>query len=114
MTTQRSRDVHRADGELVGCLIQSADGLWIPHTVFHAPLGPPQHEERAEEFLLANGLALLAEPWELFLDGHWVTVQLAEVHPGRAIVRCVDYGHPHLFGTLQEWAAPEAATLRRR
>lgn len=68
---------------------------------------------RAEEFLLANGLALLAEPWELFFDGHWVTVELAEVHPGRAIVRCVDYGHPHLFGTLHECPAPEAATLRR-
>lgn len=108
----RTREVYREDGELIGLLRESGD-LWIPCAVFGSALASPRGERAAEEFLLDHGLGYLADRWQLREGDDWVTVQIVEARPLEVTVSYADYGHPALFNSRKTLRDPGPAELRR-
>lgn len=60
-------EVRRDDGELCGYVRAGADA-WSALTVFGAPMGEHDDRSDAEDDVVRNGLAVLAERWTL-VDG---------------------------------------------
>ncbi|QIM16749.1 hypothetical protein G7067_10575 [Leucobacter insecticola] len=110
---QNPTPVLRDAGELLGFL-QPFDDAWTPCTVFGIPIASPRSRAAAEAVLRAHGLSYLADRWEVFQDGAWITVTLVEAKPGEVTVQYADYGHPELFNTRLTLTAPTPEQLRRQ
>lgn len=107
-----SQQIHRSDGELIGELLPTADGQWVPATFFGVPLHTPLDAEKAESFLHAHGLSYLAQPWELLEDGQWLRVQLDEASPERVVAQIIDINRDDLYAQRRILSRPLEGILR--
>ncbi len=103
------------DAELLGYIrpTDGSDNLWAPCTVFDYQLTDASDKHKAEQYLQANGLAVLAEPW-WFHDRErddWFKCDIVEAHKDKVRVRIADYGHPEIHQYLVI-DAPSRTTLR--
>lgn len=101
------------DDELMGYLVHD-QSQWSACTVFGYTLATFATRPEAREYLLANGLAVLADDWE-FLDddGEWYKCGLIEAKPDHITARITDYGHPDVqkIFTIEN---PGSASVRYR
>lgn len=85
------QEVFRDDGELLGRVVPQAGG-WLPTTTFGGALGDVAEHDDAVDVVRQRGLAALADPWWVRLDGSevWHEARLLEVRPGRLRIRWTD------------------------
>jgi hypothetical protein len=87
----------REDGELLGWIHPVGED-WTAVDVLGRAVSDADDWLVAEEALEAHGLAWLADPWVLEVDGHPTRVRIVEVIPerdgvpGRIVVKADDYG----------------------
>ena len=100
-------------GELVGLLLPTQDGCWVPATVFGAALGPAADQAVAESLVREHGLSSLAERWWVRTSGEpWREAWLLEVKSDRVRLRWSD---PMLMQTGPgEWVRLADAEVQRR
>ncbi|GAA1481483.1 hypothetical protein GCM10009624_19230 [Gordonia sinesedis] len=91
-------DAHHP-GELVGYLVPDgdtaadADGLVVPVNLLGYPLSEATDSDSAAQILGVDGLASLADRWELHRAGsHPLRVSIVEVDARRVVVQGFDYG----------------------
>jgi imidazolonepropionase-like amidohydrolase len=78
------------DNEIMGYLLLTGTG-WQPLTVFHAALGDPTTQQKAEDIVRRDGLASLSEPWWIEHEpGEWREARLLEAQPHRVRIRWAD------------------------
>ena len=78
-------------GELVGLVLPTDDGRWVPATVFGAALAPAVDEVLAESLVREHGLSSLAEKWWVRTAGEpWREAWLLEVKSDRLRLRWSD------------------------
>jgi imidazolonepropionase-like amidohydrolase len=84
-------EVTREDGELLGYAVPLAGG-WQATTVFGAALGPVTSQEDAIELLRTEGLASLADLWQVRTVDRpdWREARLTEVQPDRLRLHWAD------------------------
>lgn len=111
-TNDSATPVFRDDGELVGLLIPDGEQV-APCTVFGFQIGHSRPSADAAEFLLTEGLGILAEPWEMYENGQWLNVRILEANPTSVTVTFADYGQPELFGTRRKLDVPVGDILRK-
>ncbi len=102
------------DDELLGFLVP--DGLrFTPVTVFGYSIAAPADREDAEETLNRLGLSYLAERWTLHREGQApIQVEVVEASPQRVVVKNVDFGSDHEYGTRFTLDAPVDGRLTLR
>lgn len=106
--------VHRPeDDELMGFIIQDKS-QWNACTVFGYSLAAFASRQEARDYLLANGLAVLADDWQFRdSDDEWYKCGLIEAKPDHITARITDYGHPDVqkIFTIQN---PDSTSVRYR
>ncbi|GAA3638836.1 hypothetical protein GCM10022200_22740 [Microbacterium awajiense] len=121
MTTTDWTPHRREDGELLGWIRPDGED-WVAVDLLGRAASDAGDWLDAEEALEASGLAWLAEPWMLELDGaDAVRVKIAEVvppgeqAPGRVVVHTDDFGAIDAPVTRYElpWPAPGALRPKR-
>lgn len=106
--------VYRAeDHELMGNIVNAADDLWVPSTIFGYPLAEPMPKGDAVRFLQNNGLQLLISGWELKDDDEWYKCEIIESKPDVITVKITDFGHPNAHNTVTI-QNPNEHSIRRR
>ncbi|MGC5629698.1 serine/threonine protein phosphatase [Georgenia sp. Z1344] len=74
------------DGEHVGYLGMTTDGLFVPFDRLHRRRGPASELDEAETLLEELGLGYLAESWWLEVDGEQVAVRIVELRRDVVVV----------------------------
>lgn len=98
--------VRASDGEVVGRILITDDGDFLPIDLLGRPLGEPTDLASAEERLEVRGLAHLAEPWWIEVNGRRVKVTIQETGPSGVVVRVDDFGAMDLYGTVHVIDSP--------
>ena len=84
------------DGELLGSVVEEADGRWVALTVFGGVLGVRHSSAEAAGLVRSDGLSSLARRWFYRASPHdaWSVVVIQEAWPGRAILIDGPYALP--------------------
>lgn len=110
--TTTTEQVRREDGEIIGLLESAPNNQWLALTVFGVKLGGPLDRHEAVDLLETQGLASLAEPWELLLGDDWMRVQIVEAAADRVTAQLADFNFPDAYGQVHELSVPLADRLR--
>ncbi len=79
--------IRPSDGERVGTIEITDDGLFVPYDLLGRRQGEPGDLDVAEAVLDEIGLRSLAESWVLRTDGEAdLDVRIVEVHPDHLVV----------------------------
>jgi len=102
------------DGELLGYLVPTDDGIVTPVTVFGYPLDPAGARGHAERRLDEVGLDYLADRWTLKVSEHAeaISVEIVEANPETLTVKNVDYGDSLNYGHRFTLKIPVTSGLR--
>lgn len=109
------RFLHReSDGELIGMLRPTDEGLVEPCCPFGAPLAPPMPQEEAEEYVHRYGLESLMDLWIFSEDGEQYSCSIVEARPGFARYQISDYGHAQAFTKRESNQPADELTWSRK
>jgi hypothetical protein len=90
-------DVRRVeDGELLGSVVEMANGRWAARAVFGGVLGVRDTAAAAQALVESDGLASLARRWfyRPTPADDWEVVLIQEAWPGRAVLVLGPYALP--------------------
>ncbi|QVQ53532.1 hypothetical protein J4H86_07250 [Spiractinospora alimapuensis] len=108
------RHLREEDLELVGYIIPTGDGRFVPATLFGYPLAEAGDRADAESVLDAAGLSYLADTWMLRNeDEEPFQVEIVESSPDRVVVRNVDFGREDDYGARIPLDVPTDQLSRR-
>lgn len=97
-------EVRREDGELCGFVVEE-DGHFQALTIFLVPLMAFHTREEASEFVLLNGLAVLAAKWFALIDDAWEMVVIQEANPIQVTVNTDIFGGGGAYGESHTFIA---------
>lgn len=101
------RHVREEDHELVGYIVPTSDGQFVPATLFGYHLTEAGDRADAESVLDAAGLSYLADTWMLRTgESEPFQVQILESSPERVMVQNVDFGREDDYGARFPLAVP--------